>query len=116
MAKQVSVLVGAGSIGQAIVRRVSVGKHIVLADYNIGNAEQTARMLENAGFECSTIKCDLGKKDDILKLVEYATSKGEVMNLVNAAFIPITGFCSTYTSSGSLWYERFDGGVRQGNS
>ena len=85
MAKQVSVLVGAGSIGQAIVRRVSVGKHIVLADYNIGNAEQTARILENAGFECSTIKCDLGKKDDILKLVEYATSKGEVMNLVNAA-------------------------------
>ena len=32
--KQVSVLVGAGSIGQAIIRRVSVGKHIVLADYS----------------------------------------------------------------------------------
>ena len=30
--KQVSVLVGAGSIGQAIIRRVSAGKHIVLAD------------------------------------------------------------------------------------
>ncbi len=29
--KQVSVLVGAGSIGQAIIRRVSAGKHIVLA-------------------------------------------------------------------------------------
>lgn len=28
--KQVSVLVGAGSIGQAIIRRVSAGKHIVL--------------------------------------------------------------------------------------
>ena len=33
--KQVSVLVGAGSIGQAIIRRVSAGKHIVLADYSI---------------------------------------------------------------------------------
>ena len=32
--KQVSVLVGAGSIGQAIIRRVSAGKHIVLADYS----------------------------------------------------------------------------------
>ena len=34
MKKQVSVLVGAGSIGQAIIRRVSAGKHIVLADYS----------------------------------------------------------------------------------
>ena len=32
--KQVSVLVGAGSIGQAIIRRLSVSKHIVLADYS----------------------------------------------------------------------------------
>ena len=31
MRKQVAVLVGAGSIGQAIIRRVSAGKHIVLA-------------------------------------------------------------------------------------
>ena len=37
--KQVSVLVGAGSIGQAIIRRVSAGKHIVLADYSKGNGD-----------------------------------------------------------------------------
>ena len=69
MAKQVSVLVGAGSIGQAIIRRVSAGKHVVLADYSLENAERAANTLENAGFECSTIRCDLGSKDDILKLV-----------------------------------------------
>ena len=40
MMKQVSVLVGAGSIGQAIIRRVSAGKHIVLADYS----EETHRV------------------------------------------------------------------------
>ena len=83
--KQVSVLVGAGSIGQAIIRRVSAGKHIVLADYSIENAQRAARTLEDAGFECSTIQCDLGSKEDILKLVEFATNKGEVTNLVNAA-------------------------------
>ena len=32
--------------------------------------------LENAGYECSTMKCDLGSKENILKLVEFATSKG----------------------------------------
>ena len=85
MKKQVSVLVGAGSIGQAIIRRVSAGKHIVLADYSLEHAERAAKTLEDAGFECSTIQCDLGSKEDILKLVEFATGKGEVTNLVNAA-------------------------------
>ena len=53
MMKLVSVLVGAGSIGQAIIRRVSAGKHIVLADYSIENANRTKETLENAGYECS---------------------------------------------------------------
>ena len=48
MAKQVTVLMGAGSIGQAIIRRVSAGKHVVLADYSLDNAERAARMLEDA--------------------------------------------------------------------
>ena len=48
MAKQVSVLVGAGSIGQAIIRRVSAGKHVVLADYSVENAERTARAIKLA--------------------------------------------------------------------
>ena len=83
--KEVSVLVGAGSIGQAIIRRVSAGKHVVLADYSEENANRAAKTLENAGFECSTIRCDLGNKEDILALVAFATSKGEVKYLVNAA-------------------------------
>jgi len=83
--KKVAVLVGAGSIGLAIIRRIGVGKHIVLADYNIENAERAAKTLEGAGFECSAVECDLGSSESILSLVEYATSKGEVQNVVNAA-------------------------------
>lgn len=83
--KVVSVLVGAGSIGQAIIRRVSAGKHVVLADYSMDNAQRAAQTLEDAGFECSTIRCDLGSKEDILALLDFATSKGDVVNLVNAA-------------------------------
>ena len=76
---------GAGSIGLAIIRRISAGKHIVLADYSQQNAEQAATTLENAGFECSVLRCDLGSKEDILRLVEYATAKGPVTNVVCAA-------------------------------
>lgn len=83
--KEVSVLVGAGSIGQAIIRRVSAGKHVVLADYSIENAERAAKTLEDAGFECSVVRCDLASKGDILNLVDFAQSKGVVKHLVNAA-------------------------------
>lgn len=85
MTKQVSVLVGAGSIGLAIIRRVSAGGHIVLADYRLEIAERAAKTLEDAGFECSAIQCNLGDKDDILRLVAFAASKGSVKYVVNAA-------------------------------
>lgn len=51
----VVVVVGAGSIGQAIARRVSVGKHVVLADLNQDSADAAAEVLSNAGFDVSTI-------------------------------------------------------------
>lgn len=85
MSKEVVVLVGAGSIGLAIARRVGVGKHIVLAGHSEENAARSARLLEEAGFEASTLPCDLGSKESILRLVEYATSLGQVKNLINAA-------------------------------
>jgi NAD(P)-dependent dehydrogenase (short-subunit alcohol dehydrogenase family) len=85
MTKQISVLVGAGSIGQAIARRVGAEKITVLADYNKENAERAAKTLEDAGFETRSIVTDLGSKDSILKLVKFATSLGEVKHLINAA-------------------------------
>jgi predicted dinucleotide-binding enzyme len=38
----VIVVIGAGSIGQAIARRASVGKHVVLADLHGANADAAA--------------------------------------------------------------------------
>ena len=83
--KDVVVLLGTGSIGQAIARRVSAGKHVVLADLKKENAERAAKILEDAGFETSTIAVNLGSRDDILALIEHAQTFGPVMNLINAA-------------------------------
>ena len=49
--KNVIVVIGAGSIGQAIVRRVSAGKHVLLADIRLENADAAAKTLTDAGFE-----------------------------------------------------------------
>lgn len=43
MKKQVVVLIGTGSIGQAIVRRIGAGKHVVLADLHPEAAQSAVR-------------------------------------------------------------------------
>ena len=55
----VIVVIGAGSIGQAVARRVSAGKHVLLADLRQGNADAAAEVLSNAGFEASTATVDV---------------------------------------------------------
>ena len=119
--KQVAVLIGTGSIGQAIIRRVSAGKHVVLADYSLEHAEQAAKTLENAGFECSTIRCDLGSKEDILRLVELATGKGEVTNVVNAAGVspsqaPVAEILRVDLYGTSVLIEEFGKVIAEGGS
>ncbi len=47
--KQVTVVIGADSIGQAIARRVSAGKHVLLADLRPENAEAAARVWRMPG-------------------------------------------------------------------
>ena len=85
MRKQVVILLGAGSIGQAIARRVSAGKHLVLADYKLENAQTVAKILEDAGFECSTVQTDLSSRPSIMNMIAHAQTYGEITNLINAA-------------------------------
>ena len=119
--KEVSVLVGAGSIGQAIIRRVSAGKHVVLADYSIENAERAAKTLEDAGFECSVVRCDLASKGDILNLVDFAQSKGVVKHLVNAAGVspsqaPVEQILRVDLYGTSVLLEEFGKVIAEGGS
>jgi NAD(P)-dependent dehydrogenase (short-subunit alcohol dehydrogenase family) len=82
---QVIVVIGAGSIGQAIARRVSAGKHVVLADLRAENADAAAEVMRDAGFEVSTAKVDVSSRESVHALVESATGFGEVTGLIHAA-------------------------------
>jgi NAD(P)-dependent dehydrogenase (short-subunit alcohol dehydrogenase family) len=81
----VIVVIGAGSIGQAIARRVSAGKHLVLADLHERNAGSAAQVLRDAGFTLSTTTVDIASRDSIHTLVETATGLGDVTGLIHAA-------------------------------
>ena len=45
----VIVVIGPGSIGQAIARRVSAGKQVLLADLRQANADAAAEVLSTPG-------------------------------------------------------------------
>jgi NAD(P)-dependent dehydrogenase (short-subunit alcohol dehydrogenase family) len=83
--KEVAVLIGSGSIGQAIIRRVGAGKHVVLGDLKIEAANSAAEILENAGFEVSTVAVDISSRESILNLAEHAQKFGAIKNVINAA-------------------------------
>ena len=79
------VVIGAGSIGQAVARRVSAGKHIVLADLHQKNADAAAEVLSNAGFDVDTATVDVSSRQSVDALIEAATKSGDVTGLIQAA-------------------------------
>jgi NAD(P)-dependent dehydrogenase (short-subunit alcohol dehydrogenase family) len=83
--KDVIVIIGPGQIGQAVARRVGVGKQVLLADMRQENANAAAEVLGNAGYEVSVATVDASSRDAVHKLVETATGLGDVTGLIHAA-------------------------------
>ncbi len=81
----VVVVLGPGSIGQAIARRVSAGKQVLLADLRQENADAAAEVLSNAGFVVSTATVDVSSRESVHALVQTATGLGDVTGLIHAA-------------------------------
>jgi len=88
--KNVIVVIGAGLIGQAIARRVSTGKHVLLADLRQENADEAAKVLSDAGFEVSTAIVDVSSRTSVHALVETATAIGTVTGVIHAAGVSPT--------------------------
>jgi NAD(P)-dependent dehydrogenase (short-subunit alcohol dehydrogenase family) len=82
---EVVVVIGAGSIGQAIARRVSAGNHVVLADLHQANSDAAAEVMRDAGFEVTTTTTDVSSRDSVHALVETATALGDITGVIHAA-------------------------------
>jgi NAD(P)-dependent dehydrogenase (short-subunit alcohol dehydrogenase family) len=74
---EVVVVIGPGSIGQAIARRVSLGKKVLLADVRLENAEAAAKTLSEAGFEVQTSHVDVSSRESVHALAELAGFLGQ---------------------------------------
>jgi NAD(P)-dependent dehydrogenase (short-subunit alcohol dehydrogenase family) len=88
--KDVVVVIGPGQIGQAIARRVGVGKHVLLADMRSDNASAAAEVLGNAGYDVSVATVDASSRGAVHALVERALSLGDIIGLIHAAGVSPT--------------------------
>ncbi|KAG4101261.1 short chain dehydrogenase [Neocallimastix lanati (nom. inval.)] len=121
MGKDVVVLLGAGSIGQAIARRVSYGKHLVIADIKLEVAEKVAKDLYNSGYETSAVAADLGSRDSILNLIKHAQQYGDVSGLICGAGVspsqaPIDVILKVDLYGTSVLMEEFGKIIKEGGS
>jgi len=82
---QVTVVIGAGQIGQAIARRISAGKRVLLADLHQENADAAAEVFADAGFEVTTAVVNVSSRESVHALVETASALGDVTGVIHAA-------------------------------
>jgi NAD(P)-dependent dehydrogenase (short-subunit alcohol dehydrogenase family) len=80
----VIVVIGPGSIGQAIARRVGVGKRLLLADLRQENAEAAAEVLSNAGYEANIATVDVSSRESGTRWLKSA-ALGNVTGVIHAA-------------------------------
>src|SRR5438045_3751574 len=83
--KDIIVLTGAGQLGIAIVRRMSYGNKIFVADWKMENAEAIAKTLKEAGFDVVPFKVNISDKQSVLELIEAAKKEGGISMFINAA-------------------------------
>ena len=119
--RSVTVLIGSGSIGVAIARRVSAGKHILLADLRQENADAAAEVLTNAGFEVSTAAVDVSSRKEVESLAEKAANLEDVSGVIHAAGVspsqaPVAAILKVDMYGTALILEVFGNVIARGGS
>lgn len=83
--KDVMLWAGAGQIGMAIARRMGYGMKIIVGDKKLENAQSTARIMNEAGYDVVPMEMDLSSRESIQGLIAEGQKHGAITMLVNAA-------------------------------
>ena len=83
--KQVVALLGAGSMGTAIVRRIAAGKKILLGDISEKALERVSDDFRRSGYDVETQVVNALEKESIEAFAQKAASLGPVMYFIDTA-------------------------------
>ena len=83
--KQVVALLGAGSMGTAIVRRIGAGKKILLGDISEQALERMGDDFRRCGYDVETIQVNAMQKESVEAFARRAAELGPVMYFIDTA-------------------------------
>ncbi len=83
--KEVIALLGAGSMGTAIVRRIAAGRKILLGDISEKNLEKVSHEFLYSGYDVETMIVNATDKKSVEDFAEKAASLGDVMYFIDTA-------------------------------
>ena len=83
--KPVIALLGAGSMGTAIVRRIAAGKKILLGDISEKNLEKVSHDFKYSGYDVETMIVNALEKDSVEAFARKAATLGPVMTFIDTA-------------------------------
>ena len=83
--KAVVALLGAGSMGTAIVRRIAAGKKILLGDISEKALERVGEDFMRSGYDVETMVVNALQKDSVEAFAKKAAELGPVMYFIDTA-------------------------------
>ena len=83
--KEVIALLGAGSMGTAIVRRIGAGKKILLGDISEKALERVGEDFRHCGYDVETLQVNALKKESVEAFARKAAELGPVMYFIDTA-------------------------------
>ena len=83
--KQVVALLGAGSMGTAIVRRIAAGKKILLGDISEKALERVSEDFRRSGYDVETKVVNALEKESVEAFAKKAAEIGPVMYFIDTA-------------------------------
>ena len=83
--KAVVALLGAGSMGTAIVRRIGAGKKILLGDISEKALERVGDDFRRSGYDVETIQVNALQKESVEAFARKAAELGPVMYFIDTA-------------------------------
>ena len=86
--KAVVALLGAGSMGTAIVRRIGAGKKILLGDISEKALERVGEDFRRCGYDVETIQVNALQKESVEAFARKAAELGPVMYIDTAGASP----------------------------
>ena len=83
--REVIALLGAGSMGSAIVRRIAAGKTVLLGDVSEANLERAAKEFRYGGYDVETCVVNALEKASVETFAQKAAFLGDVMYFIDTA-------------------------------